>query len=72
MNKNDQKFFKPLWRRVAVLAFIAVWTIVEFSMGETMWAIMVAAIGAYGFWIFIIRFDEDESSEDADESGKGE
>ncbi len=49
-------FFRPLWRRIAVVAVCAAWTVVELTVGDPMWAIMTGAIGAYAAWVFLIAY----------------
>jgi len=61
LSDRDRSFFAPLWRRIAVIAFCAIWAGWEWSQGENTWALMVGAVGAYGVWVFIIRFDEEEA-----------
>jgi hypothetical protein len=81
LTDNDRSFFAPLWRRVAVIVFCFGWAIWEWSRGEDMWAMLVAAIGAYGIWVFIIRFDDEaakrlakakQDAKDPDASGKSD
>jgi hypothetical protein len=55
MNGND--FFRPLWLRVAIVAACAGWAILEWGNGESGWAMMAAAVTAYGIWSFIINFE---------------
>ncbi len=49
-------FFRPLWRRVALVAVCATWTVVELVVGDPTWAIMTGAIGAYAAWTFLIAY----------------
>ncbi|MEX0627712.1 MAG: DUF3329 domain-containing protein [Cucumibacter sp.] len=57
ISERDRAFFKPLWRRVAVVAFCAVWAGVEFFLGDPTWAAIVAGIGVLAAWLFLVRFD---------------
>ena len=57
MTDRDSPFMRPLWRRVALVAFCAVWALWELWNGETFWAVLVGAIGAYGAWTFLITYD---------------
>lgn len=66
MTKNDLKFFRPLWRRLVVVAICMFWTAWELSNGETMWAVLSAVLALYCVWELFIRFqpvDENEKSE---------
>lgn len=61
MNKdNNHPWFRPLWRRVAVVAFCIAWSIFEFATGTPFWGIIVLAFAAYGIWQFFIIFDASE------------
>lgn len=58
MHKNDTNFFRPLWRRVAVVVFLAAWLAWEvFFTREQMWMMIVGAVLAYSIWSFFITFD---------------
>ena len=50
-------FFRPLWRRVLTVLLPAIWALVEFSNGETGWAIAFLAISAYAGYELLIRYD---------------
>lgn len=67
MNGND--FFRPLWLRVAIVAACAGWALLEWVNGENGWAMMAAAVTAYGIWSFIIAYEPSkrESPKDDDE-----
>lgn len=45
-------FFVPLWRRVALVAFCFVWSLVEFSNGMVFWGSIFIALGTYSLWQF--------------------
>ena len=50
-------FFRPAWRRVLVVAITAGWAVMEFLLGNTVWAAAFGAIAAYCGYEFFIRFD---------------
>jgi hypothetical protein len=56
MRDAEHPFFRPLWRRVAIVALCAAWTAFEYWNGETMWATLVGAITAYGAWVFLLTY----------------
>jgi len=56
-------FFRPLWRRVATLALIGIWTGVEFFHGSPYWGALAAGIGAYVAYQFFVVFDPAEEKE---------
>ena len=50
-------FFRPLGRRLAVIAATLGWAAFEAVMGNTGWAFLLGAIGAFCAWEFLIAFD---------------
>ena len=57
MKDADHPFFRPLWRRVAVVAACVGWSAVEWFYGDEVWGMITLAIAAYGVWAFFITFD---------------
>lgn len=57
---SNHPFFRPLWRRIAVVAFCVAWAIFEFVTGTTLWAVIALAFAAYGIWQFFIIYDASE------------
>ena len=56
MRDNEHPFFRPLWRRVLVVAICIGWAIVEFSANAPTWGYIALAIAAYGVWQFFINY----------------
>jgi hypothetical protein len=52
-------FFKPLWRRIAVVAVCLGWAAVEYSSGAVFWAVLFGGIGLYCAYAFFLAFDPD-------------
>lgn len=50
-------FFRPLWRRIAVVVVSLGWALFELSTGAVFWAILFGAIGAYAAWEYFVVFD---------------
>lgn len=53
---NEHPFFRPLWRRIAVVVVCAAWTVLEFVTGTPLWGMMALAFTAYGAWTFLIAY----------------
>lgn len=53
-------FFIPLWRRVAVVGFTALWALFELSNNAPTWALCFAGIAAYLAYQFFVVFNPDE------------
>ncbi|SHM25392.1 hypothetical protein [Roseibium suaedae] len=62
-------FFRPLWRRVALVAVCAGWAGFEAYMGNGTWAMIVAGISAYAAWAYLIDWKEPDQES---KSGGGE
>jgi hypothetical protein len=45
-------FFLPVWRRIAVVAVCAVWSVFEFIALAPFWGVVFGAIGIYAVWQF--------------------
>lgn len=56
LSERDRAFFRPLWRRVAVVAFCAAWAGFEYFLGDPGWALIVGGIGVLAAWLFLVRF----------------
>lgn len=50
-------FFRPVWRRVLVVALCLGWAAVELAAGAVFWAILFGAIGLYCAHQFFLAFD---------------
>ncbi|MBA8880667.1 DUF3329 domain-containing protein [Phyllobacterium myrsinacearum] len=71
---SDSKhpFFRPLWRRVAVVVFCFAWAIFEFVTGTPFWGTIALGFAGYGIWQFFIAFDASEPVKPADADEKEE
>jgi hypothetical protein len=56
MKESDANFFRPLWRRIAVVVVCAVWAALELWHGEATWIAIAIGFLAYAVWAFLIRF----------------
>ncbi len=55
LRDRDHPFFRPLWRRVLIVALVAAWAAFElFVTGDGFWSVLAVAILAYAGWIFIL------------------
>lgn len=63
LKENDLKWFQPLWRRVAVAVFLALWLGWELLYTQDMfWAFLVGAALAYVGWNFFYTFPKEETA----------
>ncbi|EXL03204.1 hypothetical protein [Aquamicrobium defluvii] len=49
-------FYRPLWRRIAIVALSFAWAAFELSNGETIWAMVFGAIGLYCGWALLVAY----------------
>lgn len=55
--RSQYPFFEPLWRRLAVVAFVAAWLGFELVYSrEPMWIIVAAGMLAYAVWAFVLKW----------------
>ena len=65
LKENDLNWFRPLWRRVAVVAFLTVWLAWEaIWTKETLWIVLVGAALAYSLYNFFYAFPKEEPKND--------
>ncbi|WP_417686289.1 DUF3329 domain-containing protein [Roseibium sp.] len=61
---SQHPFFRPLWRRIAIVAFCASWAAFEFYNGNETWGWITLAITAYGAWTFLFAYTAPEDKSD--------
>lgn len=49
-------FFRPLWRRILVVALCLGWALVELAQGAPGWAALFGALGLYCAHQFFVAF----------------
>lgn len=57
-------FFRPTWRRYAIVAICFLWATFEMSQGNDIWAYLFAGIGGYLAYQLIFSYPKDPPSED--------
>lgn len=63
LKQNDLNWFRPLWRRVAIVVFLTAWLAWEVIWTkETMWMVLVGAALAYSIYNFFVAFPKDEAA----------
>lgn len=51
-------WFRPLWRRVLVVAICLGWAAFELAGGAPFWAILFGAAGLYAAWSFFVAWQD--------------
>ncbi len=62
MFRADQNhpFYKPLWRRIAIVASTMGWIAFELLYGSSgFWLVLAAGTSAYCIWTFLITFPKE-------------
>ena len=65
---NEQKhpFYKPLWRRIAIVVVIALWLALELSRGsEWFWSALAGGMLIYAVYTFFLTWPKDAPKDDA-------
>ena len=61
MKANEVSWFRPLWRRVAVTVFLAIWCVWELLWTQDQfWAFLVGAALIYSLYNFFYAFPKEE------------
>jgi len=61
LKQNDLTWFRPVWRRVAVVVFLTAWLGWELLWSrDTFWALLVGAALAYSLYNFFYAFPKEE------------
>ncbi|MDW4496664.1 hypothetical protein R5H30_01620 [Sulfitobacter sp. D35] len=55
--------FRPLWRRIAVVAVTLGWALFELSNGATGWALVFGLAGLWCAWQFFVAWEDPEETE---------
>jgi hypothetical protein len=56
MKDAEHVFFRPLWRRIALVVFCAGWATFEFWNGQSFWGTLAAGMAAYAAVVFLINY----------------
>lgn len=71
MKDSDLKWFKPLWRRVAITGFLAVWCAWEWIFNqEPFWGVLVGAALLYSLYNFFYAFPKEEPLDEQSQSAR--
>jgi hypothetical protein len=54
---TSHPFYRPLWRRVFIVALCAVWALFEAVYGDKFFMMLLGALAAYSFAVLIVRYE---------------
>ena len=57
-------FFRPLWRRILIVAVALGWALFEAVTGNPGWAVVFGALGAVALWGLLIAYDRRQSAKE--------
>ncbi|MGR3662638.1 MAG: DUF3329 domain-containing protein [Paracoccaceae bacterium] len=60
----QKPFFRPVWRRVAIVVICLAWGTFEYLGGYPAWGVLFIAIGIYSGWTFFFDFHPPEEGDD--------
>ena len=64
--EQQHPFYKPLWRRVVIVAVIVFWVGFEFYMGQRgLWLALAVGMLIYAVYTFFLTWPKDEPTDDA-------
>jgi hypothetical protein len=55
-HEQSSPFYRPLWRRIAITAVVALWLAFEIYHGSGFWTVIAAAMLCYALWIFFLSW----------------
>ena len=56
IDPRDIKWFGPIWRRIALVVAVVIWSGLEWYNGDQFWGMMTLAVVAYAVWKLFIDF----------------
>ena len=55
--EGDHPFYKPLWRRIAIVGFLVAWSAYEVLYArDGFWSVIAVGTLGYAVWTFLIDF----------------
>jgi hypothetical protein len=54
-------FYRPLWRRVAIVVSAVVWTIFELMGGNGLWITIAAGTAVYTAWSLLLTYPKSDA-----------
>ena len=62
---TDHPFYRPLWRRLAIIGVTAAWAALEiFRSGDPLWMTIAGGAFAYSLWTFLITWKDSPAAEE--------
>jgi hypothetical protein len=58
MKDAQHPFFRPLWRRIAIVVVCLGWAGLEFWSSQPFWGTIALGMAGYGAWSFLLNYKE--------------
>lgn len=59
LTDRGHPFYKPLWRRIAIVAFTGTWAMVELLyLKSGLFAALFIGLFGYAVWVFLLTWDD--------------
>lgn len=55
-------FYRPLWRRLLLVAAPFLWAFLEYANGNALWAYVFAGIGGFLGWHLVVAWREHDGN----------
>ena len=65
MRDYQHPFFRPLWRRIAIVLVCVVWAVLEYVSNSQTWAMIAAGMAAYAAWQYLYLYQAPPPAEPA-------
>jgi hypothetical protein len=49
-------FYQPLWRRIVIVATVAIWALLEILSADPLWIILACALLVYSIWALLVTW----------------
>ena len=59
---NQHPFYKPLWRRIAIVAVTASWVGLEIVSQDGFFLVVAMGFFAYSVWAFLLKYKHQPES----------
>jgi len=54
---HDHPFYRPLWRRIAIVVTTLLWAAFEFLIAKDgLWVVVSSAVFFYSAWAFLLNY----------------
>jgi hypothetical protein len=70
MKDQEHPFFRPLWRRIAIVVFCGAWAAWEYYNQQEFWGMLALGMTAYAVWVYLWTYPSPEGDANAEPEKK--